>query len=96
MTNLVLAKQDKFLTNFEAFKTMSKQLNSEQTIGNLTRGQLEEIIKDIAQKAIKQEIKNAQENKLKLLTSTFGTWEDDKTETEIIKEIYDSRNSNLT
>ena len=75
---------------------MSKQLNSEQTIGNLTRGQLEEIIKEIAQKAIKQEIKNDQENKAQILASTFDTWEDKKTEIEIIKEIYDSRNSSLT
>ena len=75
---------------------MNKQSNSEQTIGNLTRGQLEEIIKKIAQKTFKQETINARENKSQALAATFGAWEDEKTESEIIKEIYDSRNSNLT
>ena len=75
---------------------MTKQPYSEQTIGNLTRGQLEEIIREIAQKTIKQEMNNAKENKLQALAATFGTWEDEKTEAEIIKEIYDSRNSNLS
>jgi hypothetical protein len=75
---------------------MTKQPYSEQTIGNLTRGQLEEIIKDIAQKTIKQEIINDRENKAQALAATFGNWEDERTEEEIIKDIYDSRNSNLT
>lgn len=75
---------------------MTKQTKLEQTIGNLTRGQLEEIIKEIAQKTIKQEMKQEKNNKSQALTTTFGTWEDEKTEEEIIKEIYDSRNSNLT
>ncbi len=75
---------------------MTEQPYSEQTIGNLTRGQLEEIIKKIAQKTIKQEMINAQENKAQALAATFGNWEDERTEEEIIKDIYDSRNSNLT
>ena len=75
---------------------MTKQTESEQTIGNLTREELEEIIKEIAQKTIKQEMKNTQENKSQALAATFGTWEDEKAEEEIIKEIYESRNSNLT
>ena len=75
---------------------MTKQTKSEQTIGNLTRGELEEIIKNIAQKTIKQEIENAQESKAQALAATFGTWEDEREETEIINEIYNSRNSNLT
>ena len=75
---------------------MTKQTKSEQTIGNLTRGQLEEIIKEIAQKTIKQEMKQEKKNKAQALAATFGTWEDEREETEIISEIYDSRNSNLT
>ena len=75
---------------------MTEQPYSEQTIGNLTRGQLEEIIKEIAQKTIKQEMINDRENKAQALAATFGKWEDDRTEEEIIKDIYDSRNSNLT
>jgi uncharacterized protein YdaU (DUF1376 family) len=75
---------------------MTEQPYSEQTIGKLTRSQLEEIIKEIAQKTIKQEIINVQENKTKALAATFGKWEDDRTEEEIVKDIYDSRNSHLT
>ena len=69
---------------------------SEQSIAHLTREQLEEIITEIAQKTIKQELKNTQENKHQALAATFGTWDDTKGDKEIIKEIYDSRNSNLT
>ncbi len=68
----------------------------EQTIGNLTRSQLEEIIKAIAKKTIKQEMMAIQQNKSQSLAATFGTWEDERTDEEIIREIYDSRNSNLT
>ena len=75
---------------------MTNQPYSEQTIAHLTREQLEEIIKKIAQKTFKQEMKKERENKSQALAATFGAWEDDKTEEEIIKEIYDSRNSNLT
>ena len=75
---------------------MTEQPYSEQTIGNLTRAQLEEIIKEIAKKTIEQEIINKKENKSQFLADTFGTWEDERSDEEIIKEIYDSRNSNLT
>ncbi|MDJ0590826.1 MAG: hypothetical protein QNJ72_12645 [Pleurocapsa sp. MO_226.B13] len=75
---------------------MTEQSYSEQTIGNLTKGQLEEIIKQIAQKTIKQEMIDVQENKVQALAATFGNWENERTEEEIIKDIYDSRNSNLT
>lgn len=75
---------------------MTEPTYSEQTIGNLTRGQLEEIIKEIAQKTIKQEMINFQQNKTQALAATFGKWEDDRTEEEIVKDIYDSRSSNLT
>ena len=34
-------------------------------------------------------------NKSEALVSTFSSWEDERTEEEIIKEIYESRNSNL-
>ncbi|BAU62879.1 hypothetical protein STA3757_02300 [Stanieria sp. NIES-3757] len=70
---------------------MMEQPYLEQNIGNLTRGQLEEIIKDIVQNTIKQETINAQENQAQALAATFGKWEDDRTVEEIIKDIYDSR-----
>ena len=75
---------------------MTNQPYSEQTIGNLTRAQLEEIIKEIAQKTIKQEMSTTKNNKSQALAATFGTWEDERSDEEIIKEIYNSRNSNLT
>lgn len=75
---------------------MTEQPYSEQTIGNLTRNQLEKIIKEIVKKTIKQETIDAQENKVQALAATFGKWQDERTEEEIIKDIYDSRNSNLT
>lgn len=75
---------------------MTNQPYSEQTIAHLTRDQLEEIIKKIAQKTFKQEMKKERENKTQALAATFGAWEDEREEEEIIKEIYDSRNSNLT
>lgn len=74
---------------------MTDRPYSEQTIGNLTRSQLEEIIKSIAKKTIQQEIIATKGNKSQYLSSTFGSWEDERTDEEIIKEIYDSRNSNF-
>ncbi|BAU62878.1 hypothetical protein STA3757_02290 [Stanieria sp. NIES-3757] len=70
---------------------MTEKPSLGQKIGNLTRGQLEEIIKEIVQNTIKQETINAQENKVQALAATFGKWEDERKEEEIIKDIYDSR-----
>ena len=69
--------------------------DSEQTIGNLTRSQLEEIIESIAKKTIKQEmiVNEEKVSNIKSLATTFGTWKDERTDEEIIKEVYDSRNS---
>ena len=75
---------------------MTKQIKSEQTIGNLTRGQLEEIITEVARQTFQQVMKNEQENKAQALAATFGTWEDEREDTAIINEIYNSRNNNLT
>ena len=47
-------------------------------------------------KTILQQKNITQENKVQALAATFGNWEDERTEEEIIKDIYDSRNSNLT
>ena len=65
---------------------------SEQTIGNLTRSQLEEIIEAIAKKTIKQEMIVNESNASHVqLATTFGAWDDERTDEEIIKEIYNSR-----
>ncbi|MBE9214400.1 hypothetical protein IQ247_17285 [Plectonema cf. radiosum LEGE 06105] len=75
---------------------MTNQPYSEQTIGNLTRAQLEEIIKAITKRTIQQEMIATGQNKSQYAAETFGAWEDERTDEEIIKEIYDNRNSNLT
>ena len=71
--------------------------HSEQTIGNFTRSQLEEIIEAIAKKTIKQEITANQRNASRdRLATTFGAWDDERTDEEIIQEVYDSRNTSIT
>lgn len=59
---------------------------------------LENLIETIVKRTLKQEKKEQKQlnsTKNKTLLNTFGTWEDEKTEDEIIEEIYSSRNSNL-
>ncbi|AFZ34952.1 hypothetical protein Sta7437_1385 [Stanieria cyanosphaera PCC 7437] len=82
---------------------MTELPDLQQTIANLTRAQLEEIITEIAKDTIKQEMMINQQNQSQSvykasqsLKETFGIWDDERTDEEIIKEIYDSRNSNLT
>ena len=70
--------------------------NSKQTIGNLTLLELEKSIKDIALKTVHQEIIEIERGNSQLLTNTFGTWLDDRTDEEIIAEIYESRNSSIS
>ena len=74
---------------------MREQSDSGQTIGNLTRSQLEEIVRAIAKKTIEEETTSNEQNQscIQSLAATFGAWSDEQTDEEIIKEIYDSRNS---
>ena len=73
---------------------MGDRLDLEQTIGNLTRSQLEEIVEAIARRTVKQEmIANKPNAFCELFVTTFDTWEDERTDEEIIQEIYHSRNS---
>ncbi|MGK7897452.1 MAG: hypothetical protein AB4372_28485 [Xenococcus sp. (in: cyanobacteria)] len=74
---------------------MTNQASSRETIGDLTRSELEHLIESIAKKTIQREIIIARQNDRQLLSKTFGAWSDDKTEQEIIQEIYESRNSSL-
>lgn len=68
----------------------------------LTVGDLEELLTKIVRRVIKEEmmslpIKKLQnketliEHPLEKFIETFGAWEDDRTDEEIIKDIYDSR-----
>ena len=76
---------------------MSDRLDLEQTISNLTRSQLEEIIEAIAKKTIHQEmIANKPNASRDRLAKTFGAWQDERTDEEIIQEIYDRRNTSIT
>ena len=74
---------------------MSDLPHSKQTIGNLTLLELKTLIKDIAQKTVHQEIIKIERVNSQLLTNTFGAWSDDRTDEEIIAEIYESRNSKI-
>lgn len=65
---------------------------SNQTIHNLTLTDLENLIETIVKRTLKQETITPNEENL---LNTFGAWEDDQTEEEIIEQIYNSRNSNL-
>lgn len=72
--------------------------NSTKTLNNLTMTDLENLIETIVKRTLKQEKKEQKQlnsTKNQTLLNTFGTWEDEKAEDEIIEEIYSSRNSNL-
>ncbi|MGV2831748.1 hypothetical protein [Myxosarcina sp. GI1(2024)] len=75
---------------------MTNQPYSKQTIGDLTLLELEQLIENIAKKTVQREMMISQKNERELLVETFGAWEDDKTEQEIIEEIYESRNNSYS
>jgi len=76
--------------------------DANQLVSVLTVADLEALLTKIVRKVIKEEIINlptqqvqpqatATEHKLEKFMEKFGAWEDDRTDEEIIKEIYDSR-----
>ena len=72
--------------------------NSTKNLNDLTMTDLENLIETIVERTLKQEKKEQKQlnsTNNQTLLNTFGTWEDEKTEDEIIEEIYSSRNSNL-
>ena len=73
---------------------MNEQPSLESTIGNLTRGQLEQIVEEIAERKIRQQMVLKNETDRGRLMATFGTWQDERSAAEISHEIYASRNSN--
>jgi hypothetical protein len=75
---------------------MTERPYSKQTISDLTLSELEQIIENIAKKTIQREMIVPKQSERQLLSETFGAWEDDKTEQEIIEEIYESRNSSFS
>jgi hypothetical protein len=69
---------------------MKDRWYSQQSIANLTLLELEELIINLAKKTVREKIVSIQTVGRKLLAETFGSWEDDRTDLEIVKEIYDS------
>jgi hypothetical protein len=76
--------------------------DANQPVSVLTVADLETLLTKIVRQVIKEEMINlstqqvqpketATEYKLEKFMETFGAWEDDRTDEEIIKEIYDSR-----
>ena len=87
------------MTNLDnLFQEEKLMPNSTKTLKDLTVTDLENLIETIVKRTLQQEQKkHKQLNTInnQTLLNTFGTWEDEKTEDEIIEEIYNSRNSNL-
>ena len=80
------------------------QLDPNQPISVLTVADLEALLTTVIQKVIREEIISLKRQQLKpeeisgkhpleTFIEIFGAWEDDRTDEEIIKEIYDSRGS---
>lgn len=73
---------------------MNEQPSLESTIGNLTKGQLKQIVEEIAEGKISQQMALKNETDRDGLMATFGTWQDERSAAETSHEIYASRNSN--
>lgn len=76
--------------------------DANQPVSVLTVADLETLLTKIVRQVIKEEMINlptqqvqpqatVTEHKLEKFMEKFGAWEDDRTDEEIIKEIYDSR-----
>lgn len=76
--------------------------DANQPVSVLTVADLEVLLTKIVRQVIKEEMINlptqqvqpketAAEHKLEKFMEKFGAWEDDRTDEEIIKEIYESR-----
>ncbi len=78
---------------------MKNKLNttkSEQSISNLTLSDLENIIEIIVKRTIEQEMMLTKPNLEQSFLATLGVWqEDEKSDEEIIKKIYESRNTQI-
>jgi len=67
-------------------------VNSNQTLNNLTVMDLENLIETIVKRTLKSESNQQQlSTNNQALLKTFGTWEDEQTDEEIIEQIYNSR-----
>ncbi|MFB2894240.1 hypothetical protein ACE1CI_15120 [Aerosakkonemataceae cyanobacterium BLCC-F50] len=80
----------------------NSQPDANQPVSVLTVADLEALLTKVVRKVIKEEMINlptqqvqpkttATEHHLEKFMEKFGAWEDDRTDDEIIQEIYDSR-----
>ncbi len=76
--------------------------DTNQPASLLTVAELEALLTKVVRQVIKEEMMNlptlqlqpqeiSKEHSLEKFMETFGAWEDDRTDEEIIKEIYDVR-----
>lgn len=66
---------------------MINQPNPTQFISNLTLSDLEKLIEIIVKRTIQQEVICTRGNLEQSFRETFGAWQDEKTDREIIQEI---------
>lgn len=80
----------------------NSQADANQPVSVLTVADLEALLTKVFRQVIKEEMINLPtqqvqpketltEHYLEKFMETFGAWEDDRTDEEIIKEIYDAR-----
>lgn len=78
------------------------QPDTNQPASVLTVADLEALLTKVVRQVIKEEMvnfssqqlqseKTSKEHPIEKFMETFGAWEDDRTDEEIIKDIYDSR-----
>ena len=74
-------------------KNKSNTTKSAQSIKDLTVPELEKLVETIVERRIKTETKTlfTQTNLEESFWETFGAWEDEQNDEEIIQQIYDSR-----
>lgn len=68
---------------------------SNQVLQNLTFDDLEQLIISIVERTLKKTKEAITPEHHESLINTFGAWEDDRNDEEIIAEIYSSRNNTL-
>ncbi|MGL5510507.1 MAG: hypothetical protein ACRC2J_15090 [Microcoleaceae cyanobacterium] len=69
--------------------------DSNQTLKDLTLADLEQLIINIVERTLKKTKEAITPAFYESLINTFGAWEDDRNDQEIIAEIYSSRNNTL-
>ena len=72
-------------------KNQSNKTKSAQSIKDLTVPELQKLIETIVKRTIKTEFVSTQPNLEESFRETFGAWEDEQNDDEIIQQIYDSR-----